>query len=128
MVITIVQLLLFHSELFLVSVWCAAALEMLVQLQSSKSSENRDNQGRIKHAHYEKLFCTALCSFQLILCEQDNRSVIAEGNGSMAKTGEDRGHSSSALAELTSHVCRRSLLLGMAMPLSSLGNNSSPAC
>lgn len=54
--------------------------------------------------------------------------MTAEGNGSMEKTDEVRGHFSSALAELTSHVCRRSLLLGIAMPLSSLGSRSSPAC
>lgn len=54
--------------------------------------------------------------------------MTAEGNENMEETNEDRGHVSSAVAELTSHVCRISVLLGIDMPLSSLGNSSSPAC
>ena len=54
--------------------------------------------------------------------------MTAEGNENMEETDEDRRHVSSAVAELTSHVCRISVLLGIDMPLSSLGKSSSPGC
>lgn len=54
--------------------------------------------------------------------------MTAEGSENMEQTDEDRRHDYSAVAELTSHVCRISVLLGMDMPLSSLENSSCPAC
>lgn len=51
-----------------------------------------------------------------------------ECNENVERTVKDRENWAACVVELTSHVCRRSVLLGTIMSLSSVGNRSSPAC
>lgn len=53
--------------------------------------------------------------------EINTQDVTAEGNEDMEETAEDRKLGSATVTELTCHVCRRSVLLGIDLPLSAMG-------
>ena len=51
-----------------------------------------------------------------------------ECNENVERTVKDGENWTASVVALTSHVCRRSVLLGIIMPFSSVGNRTSPAC